>query len=295
MPETNIDPDFRLDKIVHLMRQLCVSTSKFCRDGSIITTPFARVICQGVEVPTRDDSFFYRQLRRFHIILTSHDQMHNIPTNPEARRRIAFFSNSMFMELPHASPVQRMLSFSVLTPYYNEDVVYSNGQLRTENEDGVFTLYYLQTIYAEEWTNFIERMRSQGMDDERELWTTRLRDLQLWASYRGQTLARTIRGMMYYHRALKLLHYFDSATPDEIMESIKQVAFPRLSSILPSNPAEDNMASWKFTYIVTCQNYGTQKVNEEPHAEEVSYLMKQHRSLRVAYIDKVQRKRNQPG
>ena len=27
-------------------------------------------------------------------------------------------------------------------------------------------------------------------------------ELRLWASYRGQTLARTVRGMMYYERCL---------------------------------------------------------------------------------------------
>lgn len=30
-------------------------------------------------------------------------------------------------------------------------------------------------------------------------------DLQLWASHRGQTLSRTIRGIMYYQQAVRLL------------------------------------------------------------------------------------------
>lgn len=29
--------------------------------------------------------------------------------------------------------------------------------------------------------------------------------LQLWASYRGQTLSRTVRGIMYYSKAVRLL------------------------------------------------------------------------------------------
>lgn len=29
--------------------------------------------------------------------------------------------------------------------------------------------------------------------------------LQLWASYRGQTLSRTVRGIMYYYQAVRLL------------------------------------------------------------------------------------------
>lgn len=38
-----------------------------------------------------------------------------------------------------------------------------------------------------------------GMDKRAKL------ELQLWASYRAQTLARTVRGMMYYEQAVRLL------------------------------------------------------------------------------------------
>lgn len=34
-----------------------------------------------------------------------------MPTNLEARRRIAFFSNSLFMDMPRAPRVRKMLSF----------------------------------------------------------------------------------------------------------------------------------------------------------------------------------------
>lgn len=43
--------------------------------------------------------------------------------------------------------VEKMLAFSVLTPYYREDVMYNKKQLETENEDGVTTLFYLQQIF----------------------------------------------------------------------------------------------------------------------------------------------------
>lgn len=35
---------------------------------------------------------------------------------------------------------------SVLTPYYNEDVLYSLEQLKERNVDGITMLYYLKTI-----------------------------------------------------------------------------------------------------------------------------------------------------
>ena len=40
-----------------------------------------------------------------------------------------------------------MLAFSVLTPYYNEEVIFSKHQLKEENEDGVTILFYLQRIF----------------------------------------------------------------------------------------------------------------------------------------------------
>ena len=39
---------------------------------------------------------------------------------------------------------------SVLTPYYKEDVLYSEEELNKENEDGISILFYLQRIYPGE-------------------------------------------------------------------------------------------------------------------------------------------------
>lgn len=39
----------------------------------------------------------------------------------------------------------------------------------------------------------------QAMDKRAKL------ELQLWASYRAQTLARTVRGIMYYDQAIRML------------------------------------------------------------------------------------------
>ena len=37
--------------------------------------------------------------------------------------------------------------FSVLTPYYSEETVYSKNDIEFENEDGVSIIYYLQKIF----------------------------------------------------------------------------------------------------------------------------------------------------
>ncbi|XP_062116826.1 callose synthase 5-like [Humulus lupulus] len=137
------------------------------------------------------------QIRRLYLLLTVKESATDVPTNLEACRRISFFTNSLFMDMPRAPKVRKMLSFSVMTPYYSEEIVYSKTDLELENEDGVSILYYLQKIFPDDWNNFMERINCKK---DSEIWETEENILQLrhWVSLRGQTLCRTIRGMMYY-------------------------------------------------------------------------------------------------
>ncbi|XP_004294021.1 PREDICTED: callose synthase 11 [Fragaria vesca subsp. vesca] len=264
----------------------------------------------AIQFPDDEDATFFRHLRRLHTILTSRDSMHNVPVNIDARKRIAFFSNSLFMNMPRAPYVEKMMAFSVLTPYYDEEVLYGKESLRSENEDGISTLFYLQKIYEGEWVNFLERMYREGMKDDDELFTTKARDLRVWASYRGQTLSRTVRGMMYYYRALKMLAFLDSASEMDIRVGSQQVASHGLMSqndvmdgqhMQPASRKlgrtasvtnlfkghEHGIALLKFTYVVACQLYGKHKAKGDNRAEEILYLMKNNEALRVAYVDEV--------
>lgn len=265
----------------------------------------------AVELP--EDPDFYRHLRRVHTILTSRDSMHNVPLNLEARRRIAFFSNSLFMNMPLAPCVEKMMAFTVLTPYYDEDVLYTEGSLRKENEDGISTLFYLQKVYEDEWVNFLERMRREGLENVEDIWNLKATELRLWASYRGQTLSRTVRGMMYYYRALEMLSYLDDASEMDIRMGIQNIASHhslRSNASLNGPPSiqmpasrtldrapsgvslllkgsENACALMKFTYVITCQIYGVQKANKDQRANDILYLMKKNEALRVAYVDEV--------
>lgn len=116
------------------------------------------------------------KVKRLHSLLTIKESAANVPKNLEARRRLKFFTNSLFMEMPAAKPVTEMLSFryyvfhiyairncncpcwflhsssfiffgSVFTPYYSETVLYSMSELLKKNEDGISILFYLQKIY----------------------------------------------------------------------------------------------------------------------------------------------------
>jgi len=50
-------------------------------------------------------------VKRLQLLLTVKDSAANIPKNLEARRRLEFFSNSLFMDMPSAKPVSEMTPF----------------------------------------------------------------------------------------------------------------------------------------------------------------------------------------
>jgi callose synthase len=211
-------------------------------------------------------------------LLTERESAMDVPENLEARRRIAFFTNSLFMDMPRAPQVRNMLSFSVLTPYYKENVVYSKDDLMTENEDGISVLFYLQKIYPDEWNNFLQRVHVNITDPETKIFgDVVLEDkLREWASFRGQTLSRTVRGMMYYRRALELQAFLDMATEDELVNGYKVITDApdeQKKSQRSTRSKLQAIADMKFTYVAACQNYGEQKRQSHHNAAEILNLM----------------------
>ncbi|KAF7130413.1 hypothetical protein RHSIM_Rhsim10G0135300 [Rhododendron simsii] len=230
------------------------------------------------------------QIRRLYLLLTVKESAIDVPTNLEARRRISFFTNSLFMDMPRAPPVRKMLSFSVMTPYYSEETLYSRSDLEMENEDGISTLFYLQKIHPDEWNNFLERINCKNEVEVLENEDTVLQ-LRYWVSLRGQTLSRTVRGMMYYRRALMLQAFLDMAKEKVILEGYKSVTVPleeEKKSQRSLYAQLEAVADMKFTYVTTCQIYGNQKQGGDRRATDILNLMVNNPSLRVAYIDEVE-------
>lgn len=231
-----------------------------------------------------------QQIKRLHLLLTIKESAANIPKNLEARRRLQFFTNSLFMKMAPTKPVREMLSFSVFTPYYKETVMYSINELEKENEDGISTVFYLQKIFPDEWKYFLERIgRDEGtFVSELKENSNDLLELRLWASYRGQTLARTVRGMMYYRRALVLESYMERPIYDDIENILPQSTITSTHGYELSREARAQ-ADLKFTYVVTCQIYGKQKQDRNPEAADIAFLMQRNEALRVAFIDIVEK------
>ncbi|KAJ4962108.1 hypothetical protein NE237_022018 [Protea cynaroides] len=225
------------------------------------------------------------QVKRLRLLLTVKDSSANIPKNLEARRRLEFFTNSLFMDMPPAKPVCEMIPFSVFTPYYSETVLYGSSELRAENEDGVSIIFYLQKIFPDEWVNFLERIGRAESTGEADLQESSIDSLELrfWVSYRGQTLARTVRGMMYYRRALMLQSFLEKRAFGEIDERYLGSNFPTSQGFELSRVSRAQ-ADLKFTYVVSCQIYGQQKQKKLPEAADIALLLQRNEALRVAFI-----------
>eukprot|EP00466_Bigelowiella_natans_P015383 jgi/Bigna1/89334/estExt_fgenesh1_pg.C_470088 len=223
-----------------------------------------------------------------------------VPQNTSARRRILFFCNSLFMDIPGAPPIEQMHSLSTLTPFYSEDVLYSKAYLQNKTAQGFSVLLYLQTVYPSEWQNFCERMGIKTGDASILEWGSQelQMEVRLWATRRGQTLFRTVEGMMMYEKAVRVLAELETlpgiATDiKNTMEgkglSSNQANSPnsdeKTTSSAHRTPSSDVLACLKYQYVVSCQVYGRQKEENDPKAKDIEFLLHKFPNLRVAYID----------
>ncbi|XP_028190984.1 putative callose synthase 8 [Glycine soja] len=238
--------------------------------------PFAKE--NSIHFPLPESGPLMEKIKRFHLLLTVKDTAMDVPSNLDARRRISFFATSLFTDMPDAPKVHNMMPFCVITPHYIEDINFSLKELGSDKEEDSI-IFYMQKIYPDEWTNFLERM---GCDNRKSLEDEhKTEDLRLWASFRGQTLSRTVRGMMYYREALKLQAFLDMAEEEDILEGYEtaergnRALFARLEAL----------ADMKYTYVISCQSFASQKASNDPRYQDMIDLMIRYPSLRVAYVE----------
>uniref|UniRef100_A0A0E0NCD2 1,3-beta-glucan synthase n=1 Tax=Oryza rufipogon TaxID=4529 RepID=A0A0E0NCD2_ORYRU len=205
----------------------------------------------NIRFPFPENGPLKEQVKRLYLLLNTKEKVVEVPSNLEARRRISFFATSLFMDMPSAPKVSSMLSFSIITPYFNEEVKFSEDELHSD-QDEASILSYMQKIYPDEWRNFLERLGPKVTQEE----------IRYWASFHGQTLSRTelCKGPAANGRQTKNMHQ-------------------SLSTEL------DALADMKFSYVISCQKFGEQKSSGNPHAQDIIDLMTRYPALRVAYIE----------
>ncbi|PSC69540.1 Callose synthase 5 [Micractinium conductrix] len=229
------------------------------------------------------------------------------PRGTEAQRVLSVFAGSLKNPTLEKPPcIEEMLSFNTLTPHYEEDVIYAlnaasvarhfgmdpasargMSDLMRENEDGVSVMQWLRSAYDQDWKNLLERLKPKlGGLDPRYVTDADFdvggplhhvqMELLLWASYRGQLLARTVRGMMAYEKAIRLLAHLECPQPPG-MSDVKYLSLV------------DDVCRSKFTYVVASQVYAANRYSSSPKgrwlARGVDILLHQYPSLRVAFID----------
>ena len=126
--------------------------------------------------------------------------------------------------------------------------------------------HVLGRLFPDEWENFCER---RGLlSTTVKMPPAEEKALMRWASDRSQVLSRTVRGVMRYGEALRLLARLEGM-PEEDVEMV--------------------VAS-KFEFVVTCQKYSDFKKSKNPEdrwkGAAIDDLRKQFsHNLRVAYVD----------
>uniref|UniRef100_A0A0E0JXY2 1,3-beta-glucan synthase n=1 Tax=Oryza punctata TaxID=4537 RepID=A0A0E0JXY2_ORYPU len=126
-----------------------------------------------------------------------------------------------------------------------------------------------------EWKNFLERLGPKVTQEE----------IRYWASFHGQTLSRTVRGMMYYRKALRLQAFLDRTNDQELYKGPAANGRQTKNMHQSLSTELDALADMKFSYVISCQKFGEQKSHGDPHAQDIIDLMTRYPTLRVAYIE----------
>ncbi|RKP27682.1 putative 1,3-beta-D-glucan synthase subunit [Syncephalis pseudoplumigaleata] len=76
----------------------------------------------------------------------------------EAERRFSYFAQSLATLLPEPMGVERMPTFTVLTPHYGEKILLSLKEIIRENDKQtrITLLEYLKKMHRTEWDNFVK-------------------------------------------------------------------------------------------------------------------------------------------
>ncbi|CAK4076109.1 unnamed protein product [Aphanomyces euteiches] len=291
LPKTMVHPMGIIRNFVSKMDNLLNALRLFCRQ------PAMAAKFQNVNFVSNANSYAYAAkglVNLFHsdtamgaatraYLLMSLDRQDAMPKCGEAQRRLGFFMQSLLMEIPQLNAIRSMRSFSVVTPFYSEGVIFSLDELNnplenhpifnkaSELDKKITILKYLITIHPEEWENFLERIDVSSVDAAVNEYPMELR---LWASYRGQTLARTVQGMMLYEDAIKILHWLEiGSSPNRTPEQKQQQL--------------EDMIRLKFSYVCACQVYGKHRAENKQQANDIDFLLQTYPNLRVAYVDTI--------
>lgn len=208
----------------------------------------------------------------------------------EAKRRIAFFAQSLTLPMPEALEINSMPTFSVLIPHYSEKIILLLKEVIQEEDKHthVTLLEYLKLLYPLEWRNFVSDTILMAQEDAESTYVAEKEDnmysavgykdatpayimrTRIWALLRSQTLYRTVFGFMNYLRAIKM--FYDLENYDDKDE---ESAENRLKDI-------HIQTCRKFHLVIAMQRYKQFTAEEY---ECVDILLSAYPELQISYID----------
>ena len=227
------------------------------------------------------------------------------PRSEEALRRITQFLwslESAWAHTPvnhrvHNTPkrafhrVRTMPTWTCVIPIYNEPIILEEAQLTLSLAKGkshgrISEIEYLALTYADEWDNFAERMKmldnswvSSPDTFPVDLVNSFLRnagsktisedvrfEIRWWCSMRGQTLSRTVAGLVNWHHAL--------------------VDLLRLEEGTISRPEATRIVLRKLQILVSHQTYeltkGARKMDSQSVHEQLQQIFRRLKYFEVA-------------
>ena len=142
-------------------------------------------------------------------------------------------------------------------------------------------------------SNFLERI---GVEYERDAWTASRdatgqpisgeMEVRLWASLRGQTLARAVLGVCQYGAAIRLLSWNQL----EIEYALLEQAKPPEEQAPPETIQEDAAAAsaWftaeRFAFVVAAQKYADHAKEDLEKRAQIDYLMATNPLLKIVHF-----------
>lgn len=210
--------------------------------------------------------------------------------NIEVWRRLRFFVNSLRVVAKQGGfpAIAATFEASTLVPYYDEPVVYDIQELEEPTAAEVTVLELLKTVNPHEFDHLVERFQRDHPEA-----APPLSEIERWAAFRGQTLLRTVSGLSFYDRALRVM----AALADRLGETRRLLTRGEAAKVMrsPLDHCDEQygygiLSRVKYTLVLSCQIYGQMKAappgsKRAKQAKQIEGIMREFENVRVAYVE----------
>ncbi|KAI8055780.1 1,3-beta-glucan synthase component-domain-containing protein [Syncephalis plumigaleata] len=232
----------------------------------------------------------------------------------EAERRFSYFAQSLATLLPEPMGVERMPTFTVLTPHYGEKILLSLKEIIRENDKQtrITLLEYLKKMHRTEWDNFVKdsKLLAEEMPELAEpsinlgnlmiharLWeqnglvdgspqsNTQLDDIAYQTiGYKSATPEFTLRTRIWASLRSQTLYRTVSGFMNysRALRLLYRVEHPECPQGMLGEMHADQHAKRKFCFLISMQRYTKFDAEE---LECVEFLFKAYPDLQIAYLE----------